>query len=201
MLQLKGWLMKKVDGPREWAEKSIENSLGSNEQLKEKALFYFNKIYVGSDDYRFVEDIFRYLDRSNIKEYPPVFNSIVWYAIIGDLFRKTLVDIYENKYYFNDASKQKLDEFKSQRFMPLMEIAKKILFQKETLDVLGDNIEEHQTMFEASKVEYNEKLKEIYKDYFNCDLFLLSVSNKNKKERVVNQEEAKKAIEENKEIR
>ena len=193
--------MKKVDGPREWAEKSIENSLGSNEQLKEKALFYFNKIYVGSDDYRFVEDIFRYLDRSNIKEYPPVFNSIVWYAIIGDLFRKTLVDIYENKYYFNDASKQKLDEFKSQRFMPLMEIAKKILFQKETLDVLGDNIEEHQTMFEASKVEYNEKLKEIYKDYFNCDLFLLSVSNKNKKERVVNQEEAKKAIEENKEIR
>ena len=193
--------MKKVDEPREWAEKSIENSLGSNEQLKEKALFYFNKIYVGSDDYRFVEDIFRYLDRSNIKEYPPVFNSIVWYAIIGDLFRKTLVEIYENKYYLNDASKQKLDEFKSQRFMPLMEIAKKILFQKETLDVLGDNIEEHQTMFEASKVEYNEKLKEIYKDYFNCDLFLLSVSNKNKKERVVNQEEAKKAIEENKEIR
>ena len=193
--------MKKVDGPREWAEKSIENSLGSNEQLKEKALFYFNKIYVGSDDYRFVEDIFRHLDRSDIKEYPPVFNSIVWYAIIGDLFRKTLVEIYENKYYLNDASKQKLDEFKSQRFMPLMEIAKKILFQKETLDVLGDNIEEHQTMFEASKVEYNEKLKEIYKDYFNCDLFLLSVSNKNKKERVVNQEEAKKAIEENKEIR
>ena len=186
----------------------IDGLLQENNSLKEKVICYFDKLpfhgyELDFDLHVFIIEALQSIERSHIKGYPPVLYSFMWYVIASDLFGKTM-EIINNLPCNGERSQQAsntLEEFKNSRFEPLLQIANTIAFLKETIDVLGDNLEEHEVAFDAQLVMYNEKLKEIYKDYFNCDLFLLSVSNKNKQERVDNQNEAKKAIKENKEIR
>ena len=53
---------------------------------------------------------------------------------------------------------------------------------KESMDLFKDNVQEHEDNFNSYLIAYNEKLKEIYKDYFNCDVFLLPVTSTMSKE-------------------